>query len=257
MAGAGLLPASGTYVCLREPTGEDELVILETAGDARTTMLALASRLASGRSGEPIDWLGLPAVDLSAVSLLIRGSWLGPLIRTEALCPAGDCGETIDVAFEVGAYLSHHRPRAFRGARPADSGWFELTGSCGRFRIPTIGDLLAEVDLDGAALHERCLDHGDPPAAVARRIDRALDALAPRLDGEVSGACPSCGAAVELCFEPISYVAQELRDACAGLFAQVHELALAYRWSERAILALGRRRRTGYLAMIRGDLVVA
>jgi hypothetical protein len=257
LAEPGLLPASGTRVLLLEPTGEDELLVLESAGSATATTLALAAQLATDPAGRPIDWLTLPAVDLGAVALLIRAAWLGSTIRTEALCPAGECDEPIDIAFGIQAYLEHHRPRRFRGATEVEPGWFELSGTDVRFRIPTIADLLTACESNGAAtMVELCVRPADPPAAVARRVDRALDSLAPRLDGELDGACPACGQTVNLRFEPIAYVLEELRDAATGLYTHVHELAATYHWSEQAILALGRRRRNGYVTMIRGELVL-
>jgi hypothetical protein len=253
----GVLPASGTRVLLREPTGEDELLLLQGAGSAPATTLALATRLATDPSGEEIDWPALPAVDLGAIALVIRASWLGNTVRTEALCPAAECDEPIDVAFGIAAYLDHHRPRRFRGAVEAEPGWFKLSGTDVRFRIPTIADLLAALEGAGpATMLERCVLPADPAPPIGRRIDRALDALAPRLDGELEGTCPACGQTVDMRFDPASYVLEELRDAAAGLFAQVHELAFAYHWSEQAILGLGRRRRHGYVTMIRGELVL-
>jgi len=251
---AGVLPVSGRQVWLREPTGEDELLVLESAGPAAATILALAARVATDPAGRAIDWSALPAVDLGAAALLIRRTWLGNTIRTEALCPATGCDEPIDVAFNIPAYLDHHRPRRFRGATECEPGWFGLRGTDVQFRIPTVADLLEALEgLGPATIVERCVRPPDPSAVVARRIDRALEALAPRLDGELSGRCPSCGRTVDLRFEPLSYVLEELRDASTDLFAQVHELALAYHWSEDAILALGRRRRGSYAAMARGE----
>lgn len=278
MASAGVLPSSGRHVELREPTGEDELLVLQSMGPAPTTVLALASRLASGQSepidaegelidaqGGSIDWPALPAVDLGGAALLIRRCWLGETIRAEALCPAEGCGDAIDVAIDIQAYLDHHRPRPYRGAKEYEPGWFVLAGTDVRFRIPRIADVLEILNdpRPGARLLERCIrspGHSDAaqlPTSVARRVDRALEALAPRLDGELSGVCPACGQTVALHFEPVGYVLAELRDASTGLFSQVHELALAYHWSEQTILALDRRRRHGYVTMIRGELALA
>jgi hypothetical protein len=92
---------------------------------------------------------------------------------------------------------------------------------------------------------------------VRRRVERALAKIAPRLDDQIGGRCPACGELVQMFFDPISYVVAELRDASIGLYADVHELALAYRWTEQAILALDRRRRHGYVAMVRGELALA
>jgi hypothetical protein len=254
VAAAGILPVSGLDVWLREATGEDELLVVESSGPAPTAILALATRLASDPSGRPIDWPALPAADLGAAALLIRSSWLGRTIRTEALCTAPSCGEPIEVVFGITAYLHYHRPRRFRGAAACEAGWYGLNGTEVRFRMPTISDLLAALEAPDAAalLHERCVRPPGPATAVARRIDRALQALAPRLDDDIGGSCPSCGTFVELHFEPVSYVLAELRDAATLLYAHVHELALAYHWSEQAILALDRRRRAGYVELIRG-----
>jgi hypothetical protein len=248
--GAAVLPVSGRHLRIREPRGDDELLVLESAGPAPQTMLALAARLAAAEDGSALDWPSLPVVDLGAAALLVREAWLGGTIRTEALCPSDDCAEVIDVSFGITAYLDHHRPRSFRGVVEDGSSWFALTRSDVRFRIPRIADVVAGTLAD-------CVRPVDLSAGEARRVDRALEALAPRLDGELTGSCPACGRSVELRFEPISYVIEELRDASSGLFAQVHELALAYHWSEASILALDRARRRGYVSLIREEYALA
>lgn len=253
----GVLPASGGSVMLRDPTGQDELLVLR-GGHSTATVLALAEALATDPAGRPIDWLALPAVDLAAAALLIRGCWLGNAISADAMCPAPECGEPIDVAFDIPTYLEHHRPRRPRAVRADEDGWLTLRGMEVRFRIPTIADLLAALEGGGGqTLLALCVRPSDPTASDLRRIDRALELLAPRLDGELQGTCPGCGENVELRFEPGGYVLAELRDASAGLYTQVHELALAYHWSEEAILALDRDRRAAYMALIRGEVVFA
>jgi hypothetical protein len=252
-----VLPASGARVWLRDASGEDEMLVLQSSGPPLTTILALVNRLACDPAGEPIDWPSLPAVDLAAAALLIRSSWLGDAIRTEALCPSQTCGEPIDITFGITAYLEHRRPRAARGVSQLEDGWLSLDGTDARFRIPAIADLLAGLRGDDEALLERCVRPSHPTARTMRRIDRALEALAPRADGELSGICPDCGATVELYFEPIGYVLHELRDSCSSVYADVHELALAYHWPEPSILALDRRRRGRYVAMVRGELALA
>lgn len=238
----GMLPASGRRVAVGEPSGAEELLVLESVDAPVETMLALASRLVSGID----DWRALPAVDLAAAALLVRRTWIGRTIRTDAFCPAPGCGERIDIAFSVEEYVDHHRPRTCRGVAEPEPGVWELAGV--RFRVPTIGDLL-----DGTL--GDCIADG-APRAVARRIERALHALAPPLAGELAGVCPECGATVELWFEPVDYVLAELREASAALFQQVHELASAYHWSEQAILALDRRRRSRYVELVRDEVLL-
>jgi hypothetical protein len=259
MASPTPLPVSGFRVFLREPTGDDELIALRRDPPAAVSMLALARALVRAPDGSELDWPALPAVDLAAAALLIRSAWLGDRISTETLCPADGCGAQIDVSFLIGDYLDHHRPRAFRGAAPAADGWFALAGSEAEFRIPTIAEQVTAVrdGLDGDWLGELCIRPADVPASVRRRIERALSTLAPQLEDHVGGQCPVCGHTVELFFAPLSYVLAELRDTSSGLYADVHELAFAYGWSEASILALDRRRRHGYVAMIRGELALA
>ena len=258
MAATRSLPVSGTRLLFREATGEDELVLLDSGRPPAETMLALVSRVATDPRGREIPWLELPAVDLGAAALLIRAAWLGDRVSTDTNC-AADCDERIDVVFRISDYLAHHRPRRFRGLTEGEGGWLGLAGTEVSFRIPTIGDLLASArEPDGAGwLNERCIRPGGAPGAVLRRIDRALGVIAPRLDGEVGGRCPACGRTVELFFDPLSYVLAELRDASAGLYGEVHELALSYHWPEQAILALARPRRQRYVEMVRGELALA
>ena len=110
-----MLPVSGVALAVREPTGEDELYVVETALAPLPAFLELARRVASTVTGGSLDWTSLPATDLDAAALVIRRSWIGDAIRTDARCPGPGCRERIDVSFGIGDYLQHHRPRRPRG----------------------------------------------------------------------------------------------------------------------------------------------
>jgi hypothetical protein len=263
-----VLPVSGLTLEVREATGADELVVLEPSRSPVATVVALASRLTTDSRGQAPALEELPAADVGAIALTIRQAWLGERISTDARCPGPGCLERMDIAFEIPAYMAHHRPRAYPGAGPArDTGWFELAsgpGSLGgpvsskgpvSFRLPTIGDLrIAAASADPErCLRERCVRPADVPAAVARRVSRAMAALAPSLTEAVTVRCPACGCAGQLTFDPVSYSLTELRDAAAGLYEEVHLLASAFRWPEDAILALPRTRRARYAELIRRD----
>jgi hypothetical protein len=100
----------------------------------------------------------------------------------------------------------------------------------------------------------------DPPElsrALARRLDRALTALAPSLDGLVGGNCPACGHEVALRFDPLAYTLAELRHAFSAIHLETHSLASAYGWPEETILALPRDRRRRYAAFVVGERRVA
>jgi hypothetical protein len=261
-----VLPVSGLTLHVREATGADELVVLEPGRSPVATVVSLASRLTTDSQGEAPAWEELPAADVGAIALTIRQAWLGERISTDARCPRPGCQTRMDIAFAVPAYLAHHRRRPYPGVGPGqDAGWFELASASGAFRVttsfrlPTIGDLrvaMASADPE-RCLRERCVRPATVPAATARRVSRAMAALAPSLTGTVTVHCPACGGHGQLRFDPVSYSLTELRDAAAGLYEEVHLLASAFRWPEDAILALPRGRRARYAELIRRDRAAA
>lgn len=254
-----MLTISGARLVVDEPTGEDELFVLETPLAPLPAMVELGRRVGTGEHGTPLDWPSLPAADVGAAALLIRRAWLGDVIRTDVACPESGCGERIEVSFGIEQYVAHHRPRRPRAVAPGDDdGWYALTGANVRFRIPTIADVLEAISAESPALtlSERCVQ-GTSTASVTRRIDRALAAMAPRLESSVGGTCPSCGQEVSLRFDPVVYTLSELRDAFSALYFDVHLLASAYGWPEATILALPRRRRRHYAALVEDERVTA
>jgi hypothetical protein len=58
------LPVSGVVLSVREPTGQDELFVVEQALAPLPTLLELARRVGSAAMGGPLDWAGLPATEL-------------------------------------------------------------------------------------------------------------------------------------------------------------------------------------------------
>jgi hypothetical protein len=248
-----LLPVSGAGLTVREPTGADEVFVIETALAPLPALLELASRVTSSAAGGPLDWASLPATDLDAAALVIRRSWIGDTVHTDTLCPAPGCRERIDVSFGIGDYLGHHRPRRPRGvAETPDVGWFTLARALVRFRIPTVADLLAasSASQPAQALSGRCVEAPEVSRALARRLDRALAALAPSLDDLLGGVCPVCGYSVTMRFDPLSYTLAELRNAFSGVYLETHALAATYGWQEETILALPRSRRRRYASVI-------
>jgi hypothetical protein len=255
-----LLPVSGIQLAVREPTGEDELYVVETGLAPLTALLELVGRVATAAKGDPVNWAAVPAADLEAAALIIRQRWIGDAIRADIRCPGPECRERIDVSFGIDAYLGHHRPRRPRSvAEPPASGWYTLTGAAIRFRIPTIADRLAAADASHPAdtLCERCVEAPEISRALARRLDRALSALAPSLNDLIGGSCPACGQGVTMRFDPLGYTLAELRNAFSGIHLETHALASEYGWPEEAILALPRSRRRSYASIIADERSVA
>jgi hypothetical protein len=132
-----------------------------------------------------------------------------------------------------------------------------------RVRVPTGADQIrvAAADDDAAAtrlLAALCVSPCDDAAdgdlieklsshdlAV---IDAAMEELAPKLPWAAQAPCPECRSINIVPIDAAAWLVQ-LAD---GPTADVHEVATAYGWSERDILALTRTQRLKYLMLIRG-----
>jgi hypothetical protein len=254
------LPVSGRRVVLRQPTGRDEMQLLEMRGPEPARAIAFASRLAC----DGTDAASLPVPDLDTLLLRLRQALLGDQLLTETACPARGCGARVDISFGIEAFLAHHRPqrprlRAWQVAPCAEPvGWFSLRAvgaatDTARFRLPTAGDErdVAAHPAAAAALVRRCFLPLPLPRAARRAAEAAMAALAPPLVGPLSGTCPECGAGGRIGFDPRRFVLAELR-ARAGFVAEdVDTLAGRYHWTERAILELPGPRRIAYAEMAR------
>lgn len=272
------LPVSGIEVTLRQPAGADDILLAEADRFEPRVALALVAALARPADGGAVDWAGVTLTDLDATLLAIRRMVLGNRVESSVRCGTGGdpdhdgatgatgtagCGARIDLGFRITDYLEQHRPHIPRGVtRCDDPAWFQfqfqfqpqlqIDGADVRFRPPSNADLAAiAAEPDGEReLARRCIEPGEVPARLRRRIERAMEAIAPSLYGELEGSCPECGATVAIAFDPQRYVVDELRQRAAFVFEEVHLIAERYRWSEDAILTMPRARRARYAELI-------
>jgi hypothetical protein len=249
-----VLPVSGVRATVQAPTGAEELLLAEGRPSDPALALALVRRIA--RADDPMDWGMLPVHDIDTLIVRLRQAQIGDHVMTDIACTRPGCGQRVDMSFGLGDYLMHNRPRQPRGrswrAEPcADAaGWFQLAGDAGAvpFRLPTIGD---QIEVAGAAdastaLAARCIRTDALPVRLSRRIEAAMEALAPPLAGPLQGRCPECSATIEAWFDARTYCLTELCARTRFVFDDIHLLAERYHWSERAILRLPRTRRERY-----------
>jgi hypothetical protein len=253
------LPVSGITTVLREPTGMEDLLLLETPDDDAAA-LGLAEVLATTEDGGEIAWQQLTPTDLDVFILRLRQAWLGDHIASRLTCRADGCASRIDMSFGIEAYLAFHHPKAARGrhwlAVAAEPPWFRLSVTVEgngedafRFRLPTMADLRAAKRQRNPqhALATACLSHAGMSTQVRRRMEAAMAAMAPPLASELQGACPDCDAKVAAHFEPRAYCLRELRERARFIHEDVDVLASRYHWPEESILAMPIRRRQSYV----------
>jgi hypothetical protein len=249
------LPVSGLEITIRQPVGEDDLLLQETRASNTAVALALISRLVRPVDGSVVQWSELTITDLEALLLLIRKVVVGDLIEADLACVRPECGARITVSFHISEYLSHHQSRRPKRMIAAGEGWFGLHQHPVKFRLPAAADVLAvmEATKPDRELMRRCMQPEGIPAKLRRRVESAMEAMAPNLSGEMQGECPECHERVTAYFDVQKYVLRELRDRASRIYEDVHLLALNYHWSEESILLLPRNRRILYAEMLRQE----
>lgn len=254
------LPVSGLEIALRQPAGAEDLLLQESPVSTTALALALVARLACLADGTAYDWSALSVTDLEVLLLLTRQNVFGDRIQADILCTVRDCGARVDISFSIADYLAHHVPRLPKELELADEpGWFQIPEQEVKFRLPTGADqaVVAGQPKPERELMRRCAQPADISVQLRKRVESAMEALAPCLSHEVCGECPACHTVMGIYFDVQGYVLRELRDQAAFVYEDVHLLAAHYQWSEESILALPRSRRLRYAALLRqaGDVV--
>jgi hypothetical protein len=165
--------------------------------------------------------------------LAVRAETFGTAMGARATCPS--CGTELEMELD---------PRVLAGSLDTDD--------CGPLRPLTSRDLAAAAAArdPAAALRARMAGADlDPDAAAA--ADRAIAEAAERSELSTHLTCADCGAEWTETLDVPAFVWAEVEAAAVGLLTDVAELAAAYGWAERDILAMSPARRSAYLARAR------
>jgi hypothetical protein len=214
------------------------------------------------RAATLLTSLGLvdPACDRAAMTvgtcdLLLfdlRRRLFGPDLDMIVTCPS--CGEVLELTIPTADIVPDPPGARVSQVTVQDDCWII------RCRLPTNGDLRELARLGSSAdvhdLLERCVETIEGPAAppaagalplgAAQRVTGALAASDPGADVGADIACP-CGAQWRAIVDIRSILWTELTRWVQARLAEVHELASAYGWAERDILAMSPHRRRFYL----------
>jgi hypothetical protein len=123
------------------------------------------------------------------------------------------------------------------------------------FRLPCMADLAAAAGDPADPLGlivARCRTggKGPVPASVIARLSARFEALDPAARILVDLGCAECGSPIRASVDLAEFVAAGVARLVDRLQREIHVVAGAYGWSERAILALPAERRRRYVAMI-------
>jgi hypothetical protein len=187
----------------------------------------------------------------------LRRALFGPDLELVGNCPT--CGEGVELVVPTAEVVPTPPAHRVSHVELEDSG---LRVAC---RLPTNGDLRELGTLGSEAtvvdLLERCVEkvEGDNaalpasewPPATAERLAAALAARDPGADVSIEIECP-CGATWSQLIDIRSILWTEVTRWVQARLTEVHQLASAYGWSERDVLAMSPYRRRFYLDSIAG-----
>ena len=207
-------------VALREPSGEDEMMV---EGVDTLCAIALLGRLL-GDAG--VDPKRMAAADRDALLAALHRQCWGDRIVSSLTCAA--CAKPFDISLRLSELEKHLR---------------SAPGDPAPFTVPLGEDELA------AAAHGPCegaLRLAEACGAKAEDIERASEALAaaaPIVDLDLAARCAECGHEQPAHFDLQSFVLQRLLNERPALLVEIHALAATYGWSLTEILSLARSTR--------------
>jgi hypothetical protein len=227
----------------RDPAPTALLDMWERADRLSSTRRALALLSTAVGSGE---WELLSIGIRDGALLTLRERLFGPDVSAVVPCP--QCGERQELSFTVDEV---------RAPPPATAAELRVSvdGHEVAFRLPTSADLenlTAGIDVDRAAevLLKACVLTAEPaelsPELVAA-VEERMAAADPQAEVTLALCCDACGARWEAPFDIATFLWSEVDAWAWRLLGEVHQLARAYGWSERDVLALSPQRRRIYL----------
>jgi hypothetical protein len=236
------------WALVRELCGLDEESV---GGHSTLDAVRLLDRLLVDEPGACVAPGGVSALPLPERDLLLAAVWRmawSPRVAGTLTCPS--CRQPVDYHFDLDDLTDRAR-RAADGL-PSEDGIYTLSTGV-RFRLPTGDDERALIGLaDGEAelaLLRRCLIEGDP-GAHGPAVEEAMDQVGTGLDVDADAVCTECGAVLALRFRIQDYLLGAIVSGWQGLADDVHRIGLAYGWGLGEIMALPRRRRRRFIAIL-------
>jgi hypothetical protein len=243
---------------MRNLTDRQLLAAWERGAAEPPWMRAMALLGAGGSPGD--DPAGLSVGRRDERLLALRERLLGPDLAALIECPA--CGDTLEVDLRIDDL--HGQASAAPGPDALGGLSVEWEEYLCRLRLPTTRDIGAVVGRPdavqqllarcvlAATLDGRPVDPAEFPEPLVRAIEECLAGADPLAEINLGMTCPRCSHTWQALLDVVSFVWAEAETRALRLLDDVHTLARAYGWSERAILGLSPRRRQAYLEIIRG-----
>ncbi len=233
---------------MRALSGERMLTAWERGRELREPWRALALLETAGveRDGEAAargPLMELPLGERNGLLLDVRVLTFGRRLEGFAVCSA--CGAELEFAIDAGALRL-----------PAATTAAEASGRAANSADLAAATEAADADEARAVLLERTLgvDVRAMDAAERGMWEEAFARLNAAAETECVLRCEACGAREFADFDIAGFLWREVAQGARRLLAEVHRLARAYGWSERAVLRMSAARRNAYLVLLNDEL---
>lgn len=187
--------------------------------------------------------------------LMLRQDLFGPDIQCVTECPR--CGEAIELAFRTDEVcVPHGEPgRSYHAAAAGYDVWFRLPDSTDLLALEQQPSAQAERHLVARCALRAQTDGGDfdvaeLPPTVMSAVSQKMSEADPQAEIVLDVSCPACSRVSPAPFDIVSHLWLEIDAWARRLLRDVHALAMAYGWSETAILQMSATRRRAYLELI-------
>jgi hypothetical protein len=209
--------------------------------------------------------------DREALLLHIRRLTFGERMQCVLRCAA--CDAPMDLDLNVSNLLVSTENAAqqhYQEMFSCDDARFRVS-----FHVPTGADVEAaiqygngRVDKARPELLARCIDSIERedeteefkvvqdhewPSQLIEQLSRRLAEADAQAEIQLQLTCPACECEFSSFFDVTGYMVSELKARERQLYQDVHQLALAYHWSESEILHMSSRKRKLYLEMLAGE----
>ena len=282
----GYIDAEGNIykeVVLIPLNGREEEILASSGNSSAslvTTILSSTIKRIGNISDITSDIVGhLLVADRQYLMLKLRELTFGDFVQATLACPWPDCGERVDIDFNISnipvkqgmqARTIHELKLSEKAV--LDTDWAKKNNTL-KFRLPNGRDqeLIAPVLIDNEAealtqLLWRCIKSlgditdisieniRDLTSLARMEIENKMQELSPEVELEMQACCPECGRKFTAPFDIQAFFFGEFRVSRELLYKEVHYLAYHYHWSEKEIMDFPGEKRRHYIEVLANEI---
>jgi len=127
------------------------------------------------------------------------------------------------------------------------------TGSADKARLELLARCIESIEREDGTEEFTAIQSHEWPPQLIEQLSRRLAEVDAQAEIQLQLTCPACECEFSSFFDVTGYMVLELEARERQIYQDVHQLALAYHWSENEILHMSSRKRKLYLEMLAGE----